>query len=149
MERMLSNSVNISFTLAAYCIMDPNDPILIQFFTEAELQEISATVASIRLRVEDLDEDEKGFLGIMKKLIEQAGRRLTLPGLQVIADKFMSNFKDFVHRQLLVWANESSGNFAWLCEQPQCSCMSVRKIPWKEYNMLGSLALESVPVWMT
>lgn len=55
MEMLLSNPVNTPFTLAAYCTMGPNDPIYSVFSTEAELQEISATVAPIRLRVENLD----------------------------------------------------------------------------------------------
>lgn len=114
MEMMLSDPVNIPFTHAAYCPMDLNDSPWSLFFTEAELQEISATVAPIRLRVEDLDEDEKSFLEVMKKLIKQAGRRLTLSGLQDIADNFMSNFRDVIHRQLCGFL------------RPELSCQLIR-----------------------
>lgn len=103
MEMILSHPAEIPNTLAAYVTLDPDDPIWGQFFTESELQEMCATVAPIRLRPADLYEDEERFLEIMKKLAEQAGPRLALPTLQYIADNFMSNFKDAVHRQLLAY----------------------------------------------
>ncbi len=125
--------------------MDPNDAFCSMVFTEAELQEISATVCADHVTCRGSREDEECLLA-MKKLVELAGRGLTLSTLQDIADQFMSNFKDVIYRQLLVWINESGrslpnqwvlarefgrhryiysflslGNVVWLCEQAQCS----------------------------
>ena len=61
------------------------------------------TIELVVLRVDDLIENEKRFKEIMDTFVEcNEHRRLNLALLQGKYDNFKLNFKDFVHRQLLV-----------------------------------------------
>ena len=119
MEMLTSDPESIPHTLAAYFIFDPNENEWNNWFTPDELDEISAIVEPVVLRVDDLAEDEKRFKEIMDTLAEcNEHRRLDLALLQEKYDHFKLDFKDFVHRQLLVWIDAAFLNFVWLCEQP-------------------------------
>ncbi len=113
---------NIPHTLAAYFIVDPGANEWSEWFTLDELDEIFATVESVVLRVVDLPEDEKRFKEIMDALAEcNDHQRLDLALLQKKYDSFKPDYKDFVHRHLLIWIDVAFGNFVWLCEQPSTS----------------------------
>ena len=122
MERLSSDPENIPYTLAAYFIVDPGEDGWSDWFTSDELDEIFARVEPVVLRVDDLPEDGKRFKEIMDALAEcNDHRRLDLALSQKKYDSFKLDFKDFVHRQLLVWIDVALYNFVWLCEQPSTS----------------------------
>lgn len=119
LKMILSNPDTIPHNLAALCIMYP-DPAWTagNFFTKSELEEIAAKTPRISLRIEELEEDEKGLIKIMDSISKQAGRRLGVSKLQDMATNFKSEFKEFVHPLLLWWLDESFTNFAYNCVQP-------------------------------
>ena len=71
-------------------------------------------VEPVVLRVEDLDDDDKGVKEILENLLDSGHHRLDLALLQDKSDTSRSNFRDLVYCRLLVWMDTSLSNFTWL-----------------------------------
>ena len=121
LQMLLSDPERIPNTLAAYFILDVKDAVWAEWFSHIELDEIFEAISPVVLRVEDLDEDEKRVKEILQKLLDSGNTRLNLALLQDKSDTFKSDFRDFVHRGLLVWMETSLANFTWLCGRPKTS----------------------------
>ena len=121
LQMLMSDPERIPNTLAAYFILDVKDAVWAKWLSQIELDEIFEAVSPVVLRVEDLDEDEKRVKEILEKLLDSGNTRLNLALLQDKSDTFKSDFRDFVHRELLVWMETSLANFTWLCGRPKTS----------------------------
>lgn len=90
----------------------------------------------MKLRVEDLNDNEKPLYKVLAQLSSQSRSNMTLEELQGIADGFMKVPEDSLPRKFRTWLNESLQNYVWLCEFSQ-SVESASE-SWLSHNISGS-----------
>lgn len=110
-----------SDTLAPYFNIFPEDPLWRDYFDSDELNEILRSVTPIKLRTDDLPEDERFAKEILEKTGDSINQRLDLSLLRQRHDEFKSNFAKKVHRNLLEWMDISLANLVWFCGQIKAS----------------------------